>query len=148
MLRLKLSLKNYPFLFVWKFPNLASKIYKEYVITFFSILQIFGILTKSQNRIVFLNFFTFVLWKLQSLSLQFNKSFNKHWTVTYFSLPRNHIFLSWFLLLPRLYFYLVHDIKPPNNQFCFPIFFHEFDQLKKKTNFLLVQNSFFLSLWD
>ena len=43
--------------------------------------------------------------------------------------------------------YLVRDINPPNNQFCFPQFFStnfsQFEQLKKITNFLLVQNRFF-----
>ena len=39
--------------------------------------------------------------------------------------------------------YLVRDIKPPNNQFVFLNYFHDFFwfvQLKKKTNFKLVRN--------
>ena len=45
--------------------------------------------------------------------------------------------------------YLVRGIKPPNHQICFPQFFSAncflFDQLKKKTKFLLVQNRFFFN---
>ena len=46
-------------------------------------------------------------------------------------------------------FYLVRNIKPSNNQLCFskifPTNFSQFLLLKKKTNFLLVQNRFFFS---
>jgi hypothetical protein len=43
--------------------------------------------------------------------------------------------------------YLVRDIQPPNHESCFPQFFStKFSQLKKKTNFLFVQNRFFLVL--
>ena len=36
--------------------------------------------------------------------------------------------------------YLIRDIKPPKKAILFPPIFSQFEQLKKKTNFLLVQN--------
>ena len=78
-----------------------------------------------------------------------NLSTNIELSHIFFS-SRNHIFLSWFLLLPIPYFYLVHDMKPPNNQFCFPQHFpRAFLSLiscKRKTFYW--SKKVFFSVWD
>ena len=40
----------------------------------------------------------------------------------------NHAFIKsrYLFLFSSLEYYLVHGIKPPNHQFCYPQFFHEF----------------------
>ena len=50
----------------------------------------------------------------------------------------------------KVHFYLVHDIKPPNNQSCFPQFFPQiflsFSCWKRKQTFYLSKTDFFLNL--
>ena len=40
----------------------------------------------------------------------------------------NHAFIKsrYLFLFSSLEYYLVHGIKPPNHQFCYPQFFHEY----------------------